>query len=519
MNTQTVQTNPLLSGNPASPRANAATAAQEDGQFQQALARQIERQATALPPTPAPAAPAARRADAPKPAAPAQLQNQQAQQARPAQSSNAQASKPAQPAPAAKPANQAANAGPDAAHAARDAETAQPAQAVSAPDSSTAANSTSADEASAADAAQQQASDPIADMLMLMASLNQPTAATTAPAGDSADVAIAGAAQGAAAQLDQRFDAISMAKWPGMEAGAEPPADIAPEAAAEALRMVMGKANEKGVSGPVIDNAAMAKTLAALETRIAQQGTGAEPASSSASTVAADGSGLAASALQQGAANTAQGADAAPQADFQATLAQAKLDAGKAGEAAAREAAQAVLPGASSAQANTAQAPAGAATAQAAQAVASNQLHARVGSQGWDHQLGQKVVWMVNGGEQSATLTLNPPDLGPLQVVLSVSNDQTSIAFTAAQPEVREALEQALPKLRDTMGEAGITLGDASVSAGSQEQKEAFEQMAANSRGRGVTNGQNDNPEAAGGPEQHAHQARRSVLGAVDTFA
>lgn len=518
MNTQTVQTNPLLSGNPASPRSGAATAAQEDGQFLQALNRQIERQAAALPPTPAPAAPAARRAEAAKPAAAAQPHSQPAQQAQAARQvppANPQPAKPAQPAPAAKPASQPANTSPDAAHAARGGEATQQAPDASAADASSAtaahAGAAAADDAGAADAAQQQASDPIAEMLMLMASLNQPAVATTAPAGEAADLAVAGAAQGAAAQLDKRFETMPMAQWPGMATGAEPPADMAPEYAAEGLRKVIGNADENGVSSPAIDHAALAKTLAALDARIAQQSAAAQSGSAPAAALAADGTDLAAAAPPPG-------AGVAPPADFQATLAQAKLDAGKAGEAAARDAAQTILP-ASTAQATTAQAPAGAANAQAAQAVASNQLHARVGSQGWDQQLGQKVVWMVNGGEQSATLTLNPPDLGPLQVVLSVSNEQTSVAFMAAQPEVREALEQALPKLRESMGEAGIALGDTSVSAGSQEQKEAFEQMAANKRGRGVANGQNDNSDSAAGADQHAHQARRSVLGAVDTFA
>ena len=126
---------------------------------------------------------------------------------------------------------------------------------------------------------------------------------------------------------------------------------------------------------------------------------------------------------------------------------------------------------------------------------------------------------MVNGGEQSATLTLNPPDLGPLQVVLNVSNDQASVAFTAAQPEVRQALEQALPKLRETMGEAGITLGNTSVSSGSQEQQQAFAEMASGGRGRGVAGGQSGNGGEGEAAIQPASQVRRSVLSAVDTFA
>lgn len=94
-----------------------------------------------------------------------------------------------------------------------------------------------------------------------------------------------------------------------------------------------------------------------------------------------------------------------------------------------------------------------------------------VGSAGWDQALGQKVVWMVTGEQQSASLTLNPPDLGPLQIVLNVSNSQANATFTAAQPEVRQALEAAMPKLRDMLGEAGIQLGQATVNSGSPNQQ------------------------------------------------
>ncbi|MEG1325301.1 MAG: flagellar hook-length control protein FliK, partial [Janthinobacterium sp.] len=93
--------------------------------------------------------------------------------------------------------------------------------------------------------------------------------------------------------------------------------------------------------------------------------------------------------------------------------------------------------------------------AAAAVAVPADKLTGRVGSPAWDQQLGQKVVWMAAGGDQSATLTLNPPDLGPVQVVLTVTNDQADAAFMSAQPEVRQALEAAMPRLREMMSEAG----------------------------------------------------------------
>ena len=95
-----------------------------------------------------------------------------------------------------------------------------------------------------------------------------------------------------------------------------------------------------------------------------------------------------------------------------------------------------------------------------------NTLAPPVGTDAWDQTLGQRVVWMAAGAEQSASLTLNPPDLGPMQVVLHVSNGQADASFFSAQPEVRQALEAAMPKLREMLGQAGVSLGQTSVSAG-----------------------------------------------------
>lgn len=113
-------------------------------------------------------------------------------------------------------------------------------------------------------------------------------------------------------------------------------------------------------------------------------------------------------------------------------------------------------------------------------------LTPQVGSPGWDQALGQKVVWMAAGAHQTASLTLNPPDLGPLQVVLNVSNNHATANFTAAQPEVRQALETAMPKLREMLSEAGIQLGQANVSAGMpNNQQSAFGEQRKSSRGSG----------------------------------
>mgnify|MGYP003482681701 CR=1 FL=1 len=156
-------------------------------------------------------------------------------------------------------------------------------------------------------------------------------------------------------------------------------------------------------------------------------------------------------------------------------------------------------------------------TAQAAGSAPIDRLSARVGTPAWDNQVGQKVIWMVGGEDQSATLELNPPDLGPVQVVLSVSNDLASVTFSSQQLEVRQALENALPRLREMMSESGIALGNATVNAGAEGRQGQDGQQGRGKGGNGNGGNGGDSAVAEAAPRQ-----RTGVLGgagAVDTFA
>ncbi len=101
----------------------------------------------------------------------------------------------------------------------------------------------------------------------------------------------------------------------------------------------------------------------------------------------------------------------------------------------------------------------------------SNAIHAAPGKSGWNDAIGQKVVWMVGAAEQSATLTLNPKDLGPLQVIIHVNNEKADATFISENPEVRKALEEGMSHLRNLMGQAGVELGQANVNTNKQQQE------------------------------------------------
>ena len=155
---------------------------------------------------------------------------------------------------------------------------------------------------------------------------------------------------------------------------------------------------------------------------------------------------------------------------------------------------------------------------------AGDKIPARVGTPAWDNQIGQKIVWMVAGKEQSASLTLNPPDMGPMQVVLSVTNDHATVTFSSATPEVRQALEDAMPKLREMMSESGIALGNASVNDGAAQQQQQAQDQGNGRNGRAGGTGPVENVASGSAAEAEAKAAARpartgELPGLVDTFA
>lgn len=87
-----------------------------------------------------------------------------------------------------------------------------------------------------------------------------------------------------------------------------------------------------------------------------------------------------------------------------------------------------------------------------------------VATRGWGAAIGERLMWMVKGDRQAARLKLNPPNLGPLEVHVSVSQDQTSVSFLAQHAVVRDALEAALPRLREMFDQQSMQLVRADIS-------------------------------------------------------
>jgi flagellar hook-length control protein FliK len=135
----------------------------------------------------------------------------------------------------------------------------------------------------------------------------------------------------------------------------------------------------------------------------------------------------------------------------------------------------------------------------------------------WASDFGQKVVWMASNEQQVAQITLNPPDMGPIEISLSFNKDSASAFFVSPHAEVRETIEAALPRLKEMLADVGIQLGQSNVGSESSRQQ-AENQQAHQSSPRWRADNAILGADLSGTPPRQASTAQGGN-GRVDTFA
>jgi flagellar hook-length control protein FliK len=90
-------------------------------------------------------------------------------------------------------------------------------------------------------------------------------------------------------------------------------------------------------------------------------------------------------------------------------------------------------------------------------------IDAPPGSPQFGPQLGERLLWLVRDGIHEARLQLNPRELGPVEVRLSVGDGAAQLSFSAQHAGTAAAVQQSLPQLRDLLAQQGLQLGQASV--------------------------------------------------------
>jgi len=130
-------------------------------------------------------------------------------------------------------------------------------------------------------------------------------------------------------------------------------------------------------------------------------------------------------------------------------------------------------------------------------------------------EIGQRVVTMVEHGVHDARLRVHPEHLGPIEIRVRLDGDNAQVTFHSAHAAVRDALTDAVPRLRELLGAAGFGLDHVDIGAGDS-------QWAGTPYGRAEEAADPASSDSAVGASIERDEPERAVAmtrGLVDTFA
>ncbi|MGF1737356.1 flagellar hook-length control protein FliK [Photobacterium satsumensis] len=113
-------------------------------------------------------------------------------------------------------------------------------------------------------------------------------------------------------------------------------------------------------------------------------------------------------------------------------------------------------------------------------------------------QLADRVQMMMSKNLKHVDIRLDPPELGKLQIKLSMNNDQASVQITVANQQSRDLVEQAMPRLRELLQQQGLQLAQSTV------QQDSSRQFAGGSQQQ--PNGQPGSSHQSGSSHQNGEQ-------------
>ena len=136
--------------------------------------------------------------------------------------------------------------------------------------------------------------------------------------------------------------------------------------------------------------------------------------------------------------------------------------------------------------------------------------------------LGERLSWMVRDGLQQAEITLNPQELGPIRIALTMAGDAAELGIQAEHALTRQAIEEALPRLKALLADQGLQLGQTAVGQGFGRDPESAGRQAHRQdtqRGRASEAGSASGALAEGRVQTGQVLVRPPGSGRIDVFA
>jgi flagellar hook-length control protein FliK len=150
-------------------------------------------------------------------------------------------------------------------------------------------------------------------------------------------------------------------------------------------------------------------------------------------------------------------------------------------------------------------------------------LNAPFGSADFAQALAEKVsMWVSSAkddGAMTAELHLNPAEMGPINVKISLDGQSAHVDFAAAALETRQAIEASMPMLSSALSDVGLSLTGGDVSSQTSQQQ-AFSQAAAQAQAGRLAGGPTAGDTDADGLAMRPVSAPRAGrAGGLDLYA
>lgn len=94
----------------------------------------------------------------------------------------------------------------------------------------------------------------------------------------------------------------------------------------------------------------------------------------------------------------------------------------------------------------------------------------------WGDKFADHIAWMGNNDVKSAVIKIHPEELGPIEISVKVEKDSALVNIISHSAQVRDVMDQAVPKLRDMMSTEGLNLTEINISV-DQRSGNAFAQQ------------------------------------------
>jgi flagellar hook-length control protein FliK len=107
-------------------------------------------------------------------------------------------------------------------------------------------------------------------------------------------------------------------------------------------------------------------------------------------------------------------------------------------------------------------------------------------------QVAERLQMMMSKNLKHVDIRLDPPELGRMQIRMSLNNDSATVHFTVQNQQTRDMVDQAMPRLREMLSQQGIQLADTSVQQQGQQQRHASNGSGTGGSGNSASNGSGD---------------------------